>query len=298
MNKTRNLSDDQSAKVLTGKPWTSVEIEATVQDYFHMLRLELLNQSYNKSAHNRELQKKLMGRSKASIEMKHQNISAILQELGVMAIHGYKSLSKYQKTLFDAVTKQLRLDSALDKVALAIVEQTVELPAAFSFNNFEVVRPQLKPSQVKDEKTEWIQKSPVKRDYLEREARNRDLGRAGEMLVLEYESFRLHQMGKKKLAERVDHVSNNLGDGCGYDILSFDGDGKERFIEVKTTTFSETTPFYISKNEVSFSDTFCEQFHIYRVYDFRREPKMFPISGSVAMTCRLDPITFRATLFS
>ena len=38
------------------------------------------------------------------------------------------------------------------------------------------------------------------------------------------------------------------GDGAGYDILSFETDGTERFLEVKTTVGYERTPFFISPN--------------------------------------------------
>lgn len=290
------LLQRSSSELLTGQPWTARELEAAVADYFHMLRLELLGQTYNKSAHRRELQKLLMGRSEGSIEMKHQNISAVLQELGVMPLSGYKGLPNYQKVLVDSVTKQLAADSLLDKAALAAVEQAADVPVGFSFNKFFVDRPLRKPTHVKDELKEWIQKSPVKRDYLERESRNRALGKAGEQLALEYESYRLHQLGKKTLAARIEHTSETKGDGCGYDILSFESDGRERFIEVKTTAFSESTPFYISNNEVSFSKSFSDQFHLYRIYDFRREPQMFSVPGSVAVTCLLDPISFRASI--
>lgn len=39
-----------------GTPWTTVEIEATVQTYFQMLRKQELGQAVNKAEHNRRLQ--------------------------------------------------------------------------------------------------------------------------------------------------------------------------------------------------------------------------------------------------
>jgi hypothetical protein len=38
MNNPNNFSDDESTGHLTGKPWTPEEVEAAVQDYFHMLQ--------------------------------------------------------------------------------------------------------------------------------------------------------------------------------------------------------------------------------------------------------------------
>jgi hypothetical protein len=55
-----------------------------------MLVLELSGQTYNKSAHRRALLQKLAARTDAAVELKHQNISAILIELGCPYISGYK----------------------------------------------------------------------------------------------------------------------------------------------------------------------------------------------------------------
>ena len=68
-------------------------------DYFEMLRYEANGLPYNKSEHNAALQTRLQSRSKASIEMKHQNISAILDQLGLPYIQGYKPRSNVQELL-------------------------------------------------------------------------------------------------------------------------------------------------------------------------------------------------------
>jgi len=70
--------------------WSHVEVDATVADYFEMLRLELLGEPYNKSEHRRRLLPHLKGRTQASIELKHANISAVLFEMGIPFIDGYK----------------------------------------------------------------------------------------------------------------------------------------------------------------------------------------------------------------
>ena len=136
----------------------------------------------------------------------------------------------------------------------------------------------------------------MKRDYLARESNNRALGLAGEMLVMEYEAQRLHELGAKALADRIEHVSVSRGDGTGFDILSFDGDGRERFIEVKTTAYVAETPFFVSPNEVEFSAERADQFHLYRLFEFRKNPRMFVLPGHIAANCSLDPVSFRAAL--
>lgn len=59
-----------------GEDWSEEEVLATVEDYFDMLRAEAAGEPYNKSEHNQALRQLLNGRSKSSVELKHQNISA------------------------------------------------------------------------------------------------------------------------------------------------------------------------------------------------------------------------------
>ena len=279
----------------TGRPWTRSEVETAVAAYLHMLRLSLNGQVPNKAEHNRQLQKLVPARSQASIERKHANISAVLLELGVRPLSGYAPLFNYQRLLIEVVSEALMHDARLDQAALREVETPAESPLLDAFEDFVVEVPKPKAA-IAERRREWIQRAPVKRDYLAREARNRSLGLAGELLVMEYEARRLHQLGEKRLAEKIDHVSNTQGDGAGYDILSFEAGGRERFIEVKTTAYIAETPFFVSQNEVNFSDAHAENYHLYRVFRFREKPKMFTISGAVAASCLLDPVTYRATL--
>ena len=77
-------------------PWSRVEVEAIVADYVAMLTAELRREPYSKTAHRRALAPLLDARSDGAIERKHQNISAVLIELGFPYIFGYKPLGNYQ----------------------------------------------------------------------------------------------------------------------------------------------------------------------------------------------------------
>ena len=271
--------------------WNRHEIEVTVADYFHMLTLELSGQTYNKSAHRKLLLQKLNGRTDSAVERKHQNISAILIEFGVPYISGYKPLGNYQALLREIVEERLRLDSQFEKTADIACSVPAVPPLLSEYSNLLVDPPKFNHA-AREPEAGIYRAVPQKRDYLAREARNASLGLAGEEFALQYEHFRLHSAGKKNLADRVEHVSKTKGDGAGYDILSFDVTGRERFIEVKTTAFGRETPFFISRGELSFAKTFEDGFHLYRLFDFRREPKLFDLPGSPEKHCNLNPISY------
>lgn len=86
-----------------GEDWSEEEVLATVEDYFDMLRAEAAGEPYNKSEHNRALRQLLNGRSKSSVELKHQNISAVLDALGLPYINGYKPRGNSQLLLRKSV---------------------------------------------------------------------------------------------------------------------------------------------------------------------------------------------------
>jgi hypothetical protein len=64
-------------------------------------------------------------------------------------------------------------------------------------------------------------------------------------------------------------VSKDWGDGAGYDILSYDVDGAEILIEVKTTTLKDKkTDFIITANELECARQNREKYKIYRIFEF------------------------------
>lgn len=93
-----------------------------------------------------------------------------------------------------------------------------------------------------------------------------DIGKLGEEFVFNRERQFLAHKGRSDLAAKVVWASRDLGDGCGYDVQSFFPDGRERFIEVKTTVNRQPVGFTISKNEMSFLTTNPESAFVYRVY--------------------------------
>lgn len=198
--------------------WTSSEVVLIIEDYFAMLQLELNNQAYNKSAHRSALSPLLINRSPGSIEFKHQNISAVLAEMGLPFIKGYKPKFNYQGMLASEVSKYLKehrdnLEKAFNNFSDGFINPNENPP--ISFDN--IIDTEPVSTMVNEDKPQF---RPIKINYLEREQNNRQLGEEGERLVIEFEKWRLTKEGNKSLANKIKWVSKDLGDGAGYDILS------------------------------------------------------------------------------
>lgn len=166
---------------MSREEWSDFENDAIVADYFSMLLDELAGAKYNKAAHNRTLQE-VTGRSKGSIEFKHQNISAVLKGLGETWINGYKPAFNFQMSLVDAVARQLHRQGGWFPRAVTSSSGASEAPGALWLGT----PPTMKNTPPPDE-LEQIQVVAHKFDVAGRDERNRVLGKAGEERVLNHE---------------------------------------------------------------------------------------------------------------
>ncbi len=273
--------------------WTPEEVEAIVADYLQMLTLELAGQRYSKTEHRRNLLQKLVNRNDGAVEFKHGNIIAAMRDLGFPNIIGYKPRLNYQTLLTTVIVDQLRGKDLVDQAALAAVQQPAVVPLLTDFSKVKSTAP-LRQHRVAEPANPLLFRA-MKRDYLEREAQNISLGTAGEEFIVQFEHWRLNSLGQPKLADKVEHISKSKGDGLGYDILSFEANGKQRFIEVKTTSFGKDTPFFVSKRELALSQASNDQFHLYRLFEFRKAPRLFNLVGGLDLHCVLDPMSYRAS---
>jgi len=257
-----------------------------------MLASELAGTPYNKSAHRRALQPMLRDRSEQSIEFKHANISAVLLEAGFPYIAGYKPRSNYQSLLAEVLAERLPSAVRLQEVAAADADRPIVVPEVDDILAVLTAAPKGTGDHRSAEPVRPVVRLAT--NYIEREARNRSLGLAGELFVLNYERARLIHTGNERLAARVEHTSQVRGDFEGYDVLSFDETGAERLIEVKTTKYGAETPFFVTRNEVSTSERCSALYHVYRLYGFRQTPRLYTLSGSISQTCRLSAASFIA----
>lgn len=279
--------------------WSQQEVELTVRRYLGMLEAELRGEPYSKAAHWRALLPQLNGRTKGAIEYKFGNISAALRDLQHPAVDGYKPYGNYQRLVLQVVLQELDTRPEIRRLLEADLAQPVSIPTVDDILAALVDPPSApEPSPDTPRPREWRERTAVltPTNYLAREAAHASLGSAGEEFALRFEIARLMHARRERLASQVEHVSRTKGDGAGFDILSFDEDGRERLIEVKTTRYGRHTPFFLSRNEVRTSDVYTSQYLLYRVFDFRRTPKLFQLRGPVRVTCQLEPAVFEASV--
>lgn len=276
---------------MSSRDWSDQENDLVVADYFAMLAKELAGETFSKTEHRRSLLPLLQNRSDGSVEFKHQNISAVLKGRGEAWILGYKSAVNFQDSLEDAVVRWLdghaipyeyrplgRLRSGMTEIP------SIYIGAPPTLNN------QPPPNEV-----ERLQQVARKSDTAGRDERNRALGRAGEELVLAHERAALISAGRQDLAQKLKWVSEEDGDGAGYDIASFTLEGAPRLIEVKTTNGWDRTPFYISRNELAVAEQRKQDWCLFRLWNFAREPRAFELYPPLDAHVSLTAMSFQAS---
>lgn len=112
--------------------------------------------------------------------------------------------------------------------------------------------------------------------------------------MLAHECATLNAADRQDLARRVRWVSDEEGDGAGYEITSFQPGGRERLIEVKTTNCWERIPFDISRNEIEVADARRDTWRL-RAYGISRETRAFEFRPPLDAHAALSPTGFMAS---
>lgn len=264
-----------------GTDWSDREVLIVTDHYFRMLKAERRGQPYVKAHHNRQVRELLTTRTKGSVERKFQNVSAVLDSLGVPWIQGYKPLSNSQAALRDAVAEALDADGELAEllglIPLEPDDRTfVEPPDS---------------RRAASERSDTVAPPGMLAGLASQSA---VLGLHGEHFALEAERVRLLHSGHPDLAARVEHVASTVGDGLGYDIRSFESDGTARCIEVKTTTGGPTRSFFVSPRELRASQELGDRFYLYRVFSFGSQPRIWWRRGPLDSCFELRASEYRA----
>lgn len=135
----------------------------------------------------------------------------------------------------------------------------------------------------------------VEIDFQGKAKEQKDLGDAGEELVRIREIEFLKSKNLLTQAELVKIAK----DGEGYDVYSFDENGQEKFIEVKTSTGDEYSPFYLSENEIAFMRLNVGSYCIYRVFNYSVEnnfAEFFELSGDIESQLLMKPTQFQVLI--
>lgn len=137
-------------------------------------------------------------------------------------------------------------------------------------------------------------------DFEKENKKHRRLGERGEVIVRNAERDSLKKMGKSNLANRIRQISKE-NTSAGYDILSFEEDGRKKYIEVKSTNNSRSSKanFLITSNEYEKAKE-LKNYYIYIVFNVKsknpeigilRNPFNFQGKGLT-----LTPISFRVEI--
>lgn len=141
---------------------------------------------------------------------------------------------------------------------------------------------------------------PQQIDWQALNHRRTELGRLGEEFVMRYETNNVFQFAPNDL-ERVIHLSEEQGDGAGFDIMSLNQDGTDRYIEVKTTQGGVDTPFYMTENERAYFELnrYENSSFIYRVFNFDVNTRMGNIivisAEELFSMYSFDPVSYKVS---
>jgi hypothetical protein len=100
----------------------------------------------------------------------------------------------------------------------------------------------------------------------------------------------LRRAGRDDLADGVRWVADLDGDGYGYDVRSFEPDGQERLLEIKTTCGHERTAFWLTRREIDVAAEQCGVYRIRRVFHFRNRAQMFEVAPPLEAGLLMSPL--------
>jgi 5-methylcytosine-specific restriction protein A len=148
--------------------WSDQELEASIDAYLKMLRLEQCGQMFKKSVENQLLREgPLKKRSASSVEYRMQNISAVMEQMDLPRIAGYVSAKNIGTKIGTRIRKILtdRNVEAFRKSTKQTSLTTTFRPIAFELND----PPEgiLSPSRISSASTKLARALKIKNWVLE-----------------------------------------------------------------------------------------------------------------------------------
>lgn len=217
---------------------------------------------------------------------------------GLRLINNSENLASLIRSIAPAATH--RVYSA--GVAIIPVDPRVpSLPDASDYKCRGVVAPSMRsaPTSNKAPRQKGGKKN---RDYLQEAADNQQIGGLGELIVLAKERKRVLEEFGDEYATQVIHVSLEEGDGAGYDILTWRRGPEgviEHYLEVKATSGTVNTAFFISANEREFAAANLDHYEIVRLHSLdqtSREYLEYRLTARELLETSMTPVNYRVNV--
>ncbi len=282
--------------------WRFEESEFISEYYISELKDFLKYNTPKKLKEAKEFLMQSLHKSSKSVRLKLQHISSILVNSDLPYIEEFKPIPRADIDLIDwnetLNLKKILTEKFNKKENILFFDQIADRNEFKPNYNFENLVED-KPEQDVFEKENLTEKKSIKIrpkiNYIEREIKNTKLGEEGEKWVIAFEQNKLQKLGLSNLVKEIIWASKDIGDGLGYDVISFNEHQEKIFIEVKTTCLGKYSAFFLTQNELKVS-TNLKNFKIYRVYDFEKETKIYVVEEDIQLQLELTPTIYRATM--
>jgi hypothetical protein len=283
--------------------WTDEQSEFVCKYYIAQLKKHLLSKEPQKQQVAKNYLMSELGKSSKAVRLKLHHISSILVNSDLPYLESFKPIPRAEIDLIDwnetNVLKKILLEEFNEPDFLDFLS-SLSAKTEYSTEVTKEIQVEQPPDEDVFEHLENADQPSLrirpKINYVEREIRNTKLGEAGETWVINFERQRLLAEGREDLANKIVWASKDVGDGLGFDIISYNSSGDKVYIEVKTTCLGKFSAFYLTQKEIQTSLKLGVSYYIYRVFDFNKETKLFTIENSLADSLDLVPTTFRATV--
>ena len=181
----------------------------------------------------------------------------------------------------------------LDIIAETTIDEKTQAKKAIS-TDYDI--PSFSPRENKNKKLKKIS-TVVLSKKKRRTQQSKKIGLAGEKHVYKYEYGKLKKLNKKDLADKIIKHFENY-EYPGWDITSFDKDGNEIYIEVKSTKGTSINQLEITSNEWDAAVKENKKYYIYLVNNALNEKiKIFEMINDPAKLVEAKSIEISTSVF-
>lgn len=258
--------------------------------YFSMLEAGVRGEVLGQAEHFRKLMNEFGALSEARIRQEYAEVSAVLLQCGLPFLDVYppaepvKQVVRRQLVRYLSQARARLEDIWLGEAAVRRVrlpDEVLDLPGAWA-------APPLNDDFRVDAFLAGRARFPRFGGFQRREERFDTLREAGCRFALAFERTRLKMESQARLARRV-RLLEPAERTDGFDMVSFDPDGAERYIRVAATQYSRRFPLLVEPRTLVASYRHGERFYLYRVFHFCWDAKVFMVQGDLREALQFLP---------